>query len=63
MRVDRRLQGRRPGVDLPLELSNGYVFLSDREAQTGILSAGDRINGIKSEFAPPVASSGSDHAL
>jgi len=48
MRVDRRLQGRR---DLPPELSNGYVFLSDREAQTGILSAGDRINGIKGELA------------
>jgi type III restriction enzyme len=48
MRVDRRLQGRR---DLPSELSNGYVFLSDRDAQTGILSAGDRINGIKGELA------------
>jgi hypothetical protein len=48
MRVDRRLQGR---TELPAALSYGYVFLSDRESQTGILSAGDRINGIKSELA------------
>lgn len=48
MRVDRRLQGR---SDLPEALDQGYVFLSDRESQTGILSAGDRINSIRSELA------------
>ncbi len=48
MRVDRRLQGQ---TSLPVELSHGYVFLSDRESQTGILSAGERINGIRSELA------------
>jgi hypothetical protein len=46
--VDRRLQGQ---STLPAELSYGYVFLSDRASQTGILSAGDRINGIRSELA------------
>jgi len=48
MRVDRRLQGK---GDLPPELSFGYVFLSEREAQEGIVRAGERINSIRSELA------------
>jgi len=48
MRVDRRLQ---KVADLPEELSYGYVFLSDKDSQTGIMQAGDRINKIKAEFA------------
>ena len=48
MRVDRRLQ---KAIDLPEELSYGYVFLSDKDSQTGIMQAGDRINKIRAEFA------------
>lgn len=48
MRVDRRLQGV---ANLPEELSYGYVFLADRESQTGLLAAGDRINAIRAELA------------
>ena len=48
MRVDRRLQ---VAVDLPAELNYGFVFLSEAESQTGILSAGERINNIRTELA------------
>lgn len=49
MRVDRRLQGRK---DLPEELNHGYVFLANKEDQSGLLSAADKINSIKGELAP-----------
>lgn len=48
MRVDRRMQGLR---DVPEPLRYGYVILSDRDAQTGLLSAAERINAIRSELA------------
>lgn len=48
MRVDRRMQGL---PDVPEALRYGYVILSDRDAQTGLLSAAERINAIRSELA------------
>ncbi|WP_232700236.1 DEAD/DEAH box helicase [Brevibacillus daliensis] len=49
MRVDRRLQVL---SNLPEELHFGYVFLSNKESQTGLISAADRINQIKDELSP-----------
>ena len=51
LRVHRRLQGR----EVPELLRNGYVFLADAENQTGLTSAGDKINAIRtglSEISP-----------
>lgn len=48
LRVDRRLQVVR---NLPPELNYGYVFLSDNTAQTGLSSAAQRINKVKTELA------------
>lgn len=48
MRVDRRIQRVLP---VAKELMHGYVFLSDRDSQEGILNAGDRINAIRNELA------------
>lgn len=48
LRVERRMQDMR-GV--PDALRYGYVILSDRDAQTGLLSAAERINAIRSELA------------
>jgi hypothetical protein len=48
MRVDRRIQRILP---VAKELMHGYVFLSDRDSQEGIVNAGDRINAIKNELA------------
>lgn len=48
LRVDRRLQI----VDnLPSVLNHGYVFLSDNTSQTGLTSAAQRINSVKTELA------------
>ncbi len=48
LRVDRRLQVVK---DLPAVLNNGYVFLSDNSGQTGLTSAAQRINAVKTELA------------
>lgn len=48
LRVDRRLQLVK---NLPSQLNNGYVFLSDNTGQTGLTSAAQRINAIKTELA------------
>lgn len=48
MRVDRRLQRILPVAP---ELMHGYVFLSDKSSQEGIVTAGDRINAIRNELA------------
>lgn len=48
LRVDRRLQIVR---NLPNQLNNGYVFLSDNTGQTGLTSAAQRINAVKTELA------------
>lgn len=48
LRVDRRLQVVK---DLPAALNNGYVFLSDNSGQTGLSSAAQRINAVKTELA------------
>lgn len=48
LRVDRRLQIVN---DLPAVLNNGYVFLSDNSGQTGLTSAAQRINAVKTELA------------
>lgn len=53
LRVDRRLQTLNI---IPPALNHGYVFLSDREGQTGLSSAAQRINSVKTELAS-VASS------
>lgn len=48
LRVDRRLQV----IDeLSDELNYGYVFLSDNTSQTGLTSAAQRINQVKTELA------------
>ena len=48
LRVDRRLQVVK---DLPPALNYGYVFLSDNTGQTGLTSAAQRINAVKTELA------------
>lgn len=48
LRVDRRLQIVK---DLPTALNHGYVFLSDNAGQTGLSSAAQRINAVKTELA------------
>ena len=48
LRVDRRLQYR---TDLPQALNYGYVFLTDKAGQTGLMSAAGRINAIRDELA------------
>lgn len=48
LRVDRRLQIVK---NLPTILNNGYVFLSDNSGQSGLSSAAQRINAVKTELA------------
>ncbi|NBQ68860.1 MAG: DEAD/DEAH box helicase [Nitrosomonadaceae bacterium] len=51
LRVHRLLQGR----EVPELLRNGYVFLADAENQTGLTSAAEKINSIRtglSEVSP-----------
>ena len=48
LRVDRRLQPRK---DLPRALNYGYVFLTDKAGQAGLMSAAGRINAIRDELA------------
>lgn len=51
LRVHRRLQGRK----LPDMLGYGYVFLADADNQTGLTSAAEKINAIRtglSEVSP-----------
>ncbi|MEH7403360.1 DEAD/DEAH box helicase family protein [Gottfriedia acidiceleris] len=47
LRVHRSLQG----VELPDFLQYGYVFLADKSTQTGLLSAAQRINELRTELA------------
>lgn len=47
LRVHRQLQGK----SLPELLRYGYVFLADSENQTGLTSAADKINAIKTEMS------------
>jgi type III restriction enzyme len=47
LRVHRRLQGRKVGEILRF----GYVLLADSEAQTGIDTAGQRMNQLQTEYA------------
>lgn len=49
MRVDKRIQFIK---NLPESLYYGYVFLSDKESQSGLTTAAQRINSIKDELAP-----------
>ncbi len=51
LRVHRLLQGRAREKTLPDILRNGYVFLADAEAQTGLDKAGQRINRLQTEYA------------
>jgi superfamily II DNA or RNA helicase len=51
LRVHRRLQGRARAKTLPEALRYGYVLLADREAQTGLDMAGQRINRLQTEYA------------
>lgn len=48
LRVDRRLQILK---NAPTALNYGYVFLSDNAGQTGLSSAAQRINAVKTELA------------
>ena len=47
LRVDRRLQR----IIVPKELNYGYVVMIDENTQTGLSSAADRINSIKTELS------------
>lgn len=47
LRVHRLLQGK----SLPELLRYGYVFLADSENQTGLTTAADKINAIKTEMS------------
>lgn len=47
LRVDRRLQN----IVIPDPLQYGYVFMADYDSQTGLSSAADRINSIKTELS------------
>jgi hypothetical protein len=49
MRVHRLLQGR--AAELPAELSYGYVFLANTEAQEGLLGAASAINKMPEHLA------------
>lgn len=51
LRVHRLLQPGTLERTLPLGLTQGYVFLADAENQTGLVSAGERINAIRDELA------------
>jgi len=43
LRVHRRLQG----MEVPELLRNGYVFLADADNQSGLTSAGEKINSLR----------------
>jgi type III restriction enzyme len=51
LRVHRRLQPATLDRTLPPGLNYGYVFLADAENQTGLASAGERINAVRDELA------------
>ena len=47
LRVHGRLQGHTLANTLPDLLRNGYVFLADSSQQSGLVSAGEKINSIR----------------
>lgn len=49
MRVHQDLQGHIDSI--PEQLKYGYVFLSNKDGQTGLVNAAQRINSIKDELA------------
>jgi superfamily II DNA or RNA helicase len=51
LRVHHRLQAKVLNKTLPEILRYGYVFLADAENQTGLTSAGDKINSIQTELS------------
>lgn len=51
LRVHQRLQAKALARSLPELLRYGYVFLADAENQTGLTSAGERINAIRTELS------------
>ncbi len=51
LRVHHRLQAKVLNKTLPEVLRYGYVFLADAENQTGLTSAGDKINSIQTELS------------
>ena len=51
LRVHNRLQGPSLEKKLPELLRFGYVFLADATSQSGLVTAGEKINAIKSELA------------
>jgi len=51
LRVHSLLQSRAVEKDLPELLRYGYVFLADAENQTGLTSAGEKINAIKTDIS------------
>ncbi len=46
-----RVHGRCQGMPLPQLLQNAYVFLADCEAQSGLATAAQKVNQIKTELA------------
>lgn len=51
LRVHHRLQSKTLDGSLPELLRYGYVFLADAENQTGLTSAGEKINSIQTELS------------
>lgn len=51
LRVHSKLQPRAVDKTLPELLRFGYVFLADSENQTGLTTAGEKINAIKTEMS------------
>jgi hypothetical protein len=51
LRVHRRLQAATLNKTLPRALRHGYVILADADNQAGLVSAGERINAIRTELA------------
>ncbi len=51
LRVHRRLQAATLNKTLPESLRHGYVILADADNQAGLVSAGEKINAIRTELA------------
>jgi type III restriction enzyme len=51
LRVHRKLQTQALDKTLPDLLRFGYVFLADAESQSGLTSAGEKINAIQTEMS------------
>ncbi|KAB2931425.1 MAG: DNA/RNA helicase [Candidatus Contendobacter sp.] len=51
LRMHRRLQSKALDQSLPALLRCGYVFLAEAESQSGLISAGEKINAIQTDLS------------